>query len=52
MPIPFFKEAVVAAMEASGITFRIDLKIGTHSATAWSSDMTEEYVRLNSVYTT
>ena len=52
MPIPFFKEAVVSAMEASGITFRIDLKIGTHSATAWSSDMTEEYVRLNSVYTT
>jgi len=52
MPIPFFKDAVVAAMESSNITFRIDLKLGNHNATAWSSDMTEEYVRLNSVYTT
>tara|TARA_B100001750_G_scaffold224694_1_gene215981 strand:- start:1065 stop:2003 length:939 start_codon:yes stop_codon:yes gene_type:complete len=52
MPIPFFKEAVVAAMESSSIMFRIDLKLGGHDATAWSSDMTEEYVRLNSVYTT
>ena len=52
MPIPFFKEAVIAAMESSSITFLIDLKLGSHNATAWSSDMTEEYVRLNSVYTT
>jgi len=52
MPIPFFKDAVVAAMENSSITFRLDLKLGNHDAIAWSSDMTEEYVRLNSVYTT
>ena len=52
MPIPFFKDAVVAAMENSSITFRLDLKLGNHDAVAWSSDMTEEYVRLNSVYTT
>lgn len=38
--------------EASEVRFRVDLGLGEHAATAWGSDLTEEYVRLNSLYTT
>ena len=34
------------------VKFRIDLGLGEGSATAWGSDLTEEYVKLNSLYTT
>jgi len=38
--------------EAKEVRFRVDLGLGEHSAVAWGSDLTEEYVRLNSLYTT
>ncbi|MDP2675919.1 MAG: bifunctional glutamate N-acetyltransferase/amino-acid acetyltransferase ArgJ [Dehalococcoidia bacterium] len=38
--------------EAKEVRFRVDLGLGGHSAVAWGSDLTEEYVRLNSLYTT
>jgi glutamate N-acetyltransferase/amino-acid N-acetyltransferase len=38
--------------EAAEVRFRVDLGLGEHTATAWGSDLTEEYVRLNSLYTT
>jgi glutamate N-acetyltransferase/amino-acid N-acetyltransferase len=38
--------------EAHEVRFRVDLGLGDHTATAWGSDLTEEYVRLNSLYTT
>ncbi len=38
--------------EAPEVRFRVDLGLGEHEATAWGSDLTEEYVRLNSLYTT
>src|SRR3990172_4354103 len=38
--------------EAKEVRFRVDLGMGEHSAVAWGSDLTEEYVRLNSLYTT
>jgi glutamate N-acetyltransferase/amino-acid N-acetyltransferase len=38
--------------EALEVRFLVDLGLGEHSATAWGSDITEEYVRLNSLYTT
>ena len=50
--IPFFWEAVVSSMAAPEVRFRADLNIGDASATAWGSDLTEEYVTLNSAYTT
>jgi N-acetylglutamate synthase/N-acetylornithine aminotransferase len=31
---------------------RVDMGLGDGAATAWGSDLTEEFVRLNSVYTT
>jgi glutamate N-acetyltransferase/amino-acid N-acetyltransferase len=38
--------------EALEVRFKVDLGLGEHTATAWGSDMTEEYVRVNSLYTT
>ncbi len=52
MPIPFYKEAAVAAMSEPEVTIRVQLGIGKYDATAWGCDLTEEYVRINSSYTT
>ena len=50
--IPYYADAVVAGMVAHEVSFRVSLNIGDHSATAWGSDLTEEYVTFNSAYTT
>lgn len=52
MPIPFYKEAAVAAMSEPEVTIRVQLGLGKHDATAWGCDLTEDYVRINSSYTT
>ncbi len=51
-PIPFHRNAVVALMREDEVTFRIALNIGASSATAWGCDLTQEYVVINSAYTT
>lgn len=51
-PIPFHRNAVVALMRGTEVTFRIALNLGDASATAWGCDLTEEYVVINSAYTT
>ena len=51
-PIPFHRDAVVALMRGDEVTFRIDLNLGEAQATAWGCDLTEEYVVINSAYTT
>ncbi len=51
-PIPFHRDAVVALMRGDEVTFRIDLNLGDAQATAWGCDLTEEYVVINSAYTT
>ena len=51
-PIPFFKEAAVATMRNPEVRILTKLGLGDASATAWTCDLTEEYVRLNSAYTT
>ena len=51
-PIPFHRDAVVALMRGSEVTFRLDLNLGNGEATAWGCDLTEEYVIINSAYTT
>ena len=52
-PIPFFKDAVVASMSGSEVTFiHLSLNIGDAAATAWGCDLSEEYVTFNSAYTT
>jgi glutamate N-acetyltransferase / amino-acid N-acetyltransferase len=39
-------------MAAPDVQLRVDLGLGTGSATAWGCDFTEEYVRINAHYTT
>ena len=34
------------------VTFRLQLHLGSGEATAWGCDLTEEYVIINSAYTT
>ncbi len=51
-PIPFHRDAVVALMRGSEVTIRADLHLGEGDATAWGCDLTEEYVIINSAYTT
>ena len=51
-PIPFHREAVVALMKRPEVTFRLQLNLGSGEATAWGCDLTEEYVIINSAYTT
>ena len=51
-PIPFHRDAVVALMRGPEVTFRLDLNLGDGQATAWGCDLTEEYVVINSAYTT
>jgi glutamate N-acetyltransferase/amino-acid N-acetyltransferase len=41
-----------AHLEGAEISIRLDLGLGQAQATGWGSDLTEEYVRLNSRYTT
>ena len=52
MAIPYFKDAVVSAMNVSEVGFRVSLNIGDGRATAWGCDLTEEYVTFNSAYST
>ena len=52
LPIPFFKEAVVLQMQNPDVVFRLDLNLGTATATAWGCNLSEAYVTFNSAYTT
>ena len=51
-PIPFHKEAVVVLMKGPEVIFKLQLNSGDGSATAWGCDLTQEYVIINSAYTT
>ncbi|MEX0800496.1 MAG: bifunctional glutamate N-acetyltransferase/amino-acid acetyltransferase ArgJ [Dehalococcoidia bacterium] len=51
-PQELAKGAAKPYFEAREVRFLVDLGLGEHTATAWGSDITEEYVRLNSLYTT
>ena len=51
-PIPFHRDAVVALMKRPEVTFRLQLNLGDGEAIAWGCDLTEEYVIINSAYTT
>ncbi len=51
-PIPFHKDAVVAIMRGPQVSFRVCLNLGQARATAWGCDLSEDYVTINSAYTT
>jgi glutamate N-acetyltransferase/amino-acid N-acetyltransferase len=51
-PQSFDLAAAKACLAPKEVGIRVDLGLGSASATAWGSDLTEEFVRLNSQYTT
>lgn len=51
-PVPFDKEEVVKHMDGSEVLMKLDLNLGNGKATAWGCDLSEEYVTINSDYTT
>ncbi len=52
-PDPDYTEAAGAqAMGADEITIHIDLGLGRHRATVWTSDLSYDYVRINAEYRT
>lgn len=50
-PIPFYKDSVVELMKGNEISFTLNLNNGESGAVAWGCELTEEYVRFNSAYT-
>ena len=51
-PIPFHRDSVIAIMSRERVNLTLKLGLGSGSATAWGCELTEEYVRFNSAYTT
>jgi glutamate N-acetyltransferase/amino-acid N-acetyltransferase len=50
--LPFNREEVGRLLEGSEVTIALDLNLGSGQATAWGCDLSEEYVTINSQYTT
>ncbi len=51
-PLPYDEDALGRATAEPEVRIRVDLGLGDARATAWGCDLTEEYVRINSEYTT
>ncbi|MCL4458822.1 MAG: bifunctional glutamate N-acetyltransferase/amino-acid acetyltransferase ArgJ [Chloroflexi bacterium] len=51
-PQPYDRSLAREALSQSEVTIRVDLHLGSSRATAWGCDLTEEYVIVNSKYTT
>ena len=51
-PVPYDSEKVVRRMNEPEVLITVDLHIGKGEATAWGCDLSEEYVTINSDYTT
>ena len=51
-PQDYNHPAAVAALQGSEVVIALDLGAGSAAATAWGCNLSEQYVTLNSVYTT
>jgi glutamate N-acetyltransferase/amino-acid N-acetyltransferase len=51
-PVPFDEAALSRALGHSEVRLHVDLGLGRATATAWGCDLTPDYVRINSEYTT
>lgn len=51
-PAPFSEVAASEYLRSEEVRIRVDLGAGQGTATAWGCDLTEDYVRINSEYTT
>ncbi len=51
-PLPFPQEEVVRILSGEEVPIKLQLNLGVAQATAWGCDLSEEYVTINSQYTT
>ena len=51
-PLPFSEPGVVELLSRNEVSISLQLNLGTAKATAWGCDLSEEYVIINSQYTT
>ena len=51
-PLRFDEEVAVKTLDKSEVAIIVNLNLGNASATAWGCDLSEEYVTINSQYTT
>ena len=51
-PLPFNREELVGILRSDEVLIGLQLNLGNGSATAWGCDLSEEYVTINSQYTT
>ena len=51
-PLPFNKRGAIKLLEGKEVIIRLNLNLGSASATAWGCDLSEEYVTINSRYMT
>jgi glutamate N-acetyltransferase/amino-acid N-acetyltransferase len=51
-PVPFERQEVVRLLDGREVYIDLSLNIGDGAATAWGCDLSEEYVTINSDYTT
>lgn len=51
-PLSFDRQTAVTALEQKEVIIVVDLHLGNAEATAWGCDLTEQYVVINSAYTT
>jgi glutamate N-acetyltransferase/amino-acid N-acetyltransferase len=51
-PVPFPQEEVVKLLGDSEVNINLNLHVGVGEAVAWGCDLSEEYVTINSDYTT
>lgn len=50
--VPFSKEEAVKSLSGREVAMALNLNLGSAGATAWGCDLSEEYVTINSQYTT
>ncbi len=51
-PVPFDKQKVSRSLASKEVFLRLYLDLGRGESTAWGCDLSEEYVTINSAYTT
>ena len=51
-PVPFDKDKLSRRMKTDKVTIKVCLNIGAGNAVAWGCDLSQEYVTINSDYTT
>jgi len=51
-PLPANRQSLVQILDEGEVPISLNLNLGTATATAWGCDLSEEYVTINSQYTT